>query len=88
MPEPGSSGERGRSWYETGQTCEEPPNRPLRVNEFVARPLRLCCHSSICFCFISASFLAYSSGISFPWYTPRIGLTSGGLKIPMAIVNY
>ena len=66
MPEPMGSGESSVAGYGVIQTWEDPPNKLLRVKEFVDRPLRLCCHSSICFCFISASFLAYSIGMSFP----------------------
>lgn len=49
------------------------------------RPFRLCCHSSKCLFFDSASFFAYSIGMFLPSYAWRMGRTSGVLKIAMAI---
>ena len=61
------------------RTEVEPPNMLLSVNpDSDNRFAPPCCQASTCRFLASASCLAYSTGISFPWKAFRIGRTSGG----------
>lgn len=59
-----STTNKGEKEGEVTHTAAEIPNKELK--ELLETPLAFFFHSSMCLAFASASFFAYSSGMSFP----------------------